>query len=328
MRRRSLSGAKFSLYLAAYDQNTGKWFNTRKLVDTQTTASSGTHNGILTFGVSKKLLYNTVYCIVEDMAPDGYVKSTDPVFIAMARKDSSGGYSDKSTAWGSTDTGSAIVHTADDLKTWASQGVIVNYRGSVYTYTAVNQKASLKIDKAFLNRDGSKAAAPPDGTFSFGLYNSRDSKVGTLTIRYQDGTPAYTLTQNGISQNVTEPVFQSLNVGDSYKVYELDGDGDPVTDGRLLYNKEGDGYIVRYQGVSGSSDSGTAAGTGGDVNTVTAPDSAEPAVFGVTNQEFEIPDTGVETEPMEPYRIAVWLLAFAAATFVILSWRIRARRKW
>lgn len=325
---KELSGAKFSLYLAAYDQNTGKWFNTRKLVDTQTTASSGTHNGILTFGVSKKLLYNTVYCIVEDMAPDGYVKSTDPVFIAMARKDSSGGYSDKSTAWGSTDTGSATVHTADDLKTWASQGVIVNYRGSVYTYTAVNQKASLKIDKAFLNRDGSKAAAPPDGTFSFGLYNSRDSKVGTLTIRYQDGTPAYTLTQNGISQNVTEPVFQSLNVGDSYKVYELDGDGDPVTDGRLLYNKEGNGYIVRYQGVSGSSDSGTAAGTGGDANTVTAPDSAEPAVFGVTNQKFEIPDTGVETEPMEPYRIAVWLLAFAAATFVILSWRIRARRKW
>ena len=112
--------------------------------------------------------------------------------------------------------------------------------------------------------------------------------VGTLTIRYQDGTPAYTLTQNGISQNVTEPVFQSLNVGDSYKVYELDGDGDPITDGRLLYNKEGDGYIVRYQGVSGNSDSGTAAGTGGDANTVTAPDSAEPAVFGVTNQKFEI----------------------------------------
>lgn len=325
---KELSGAKFSLYLAAYDQNTGKWCNTGKLVDTQTTASSGTHNGILTFGGSKNLLYNTVYCIVEDRAPDGYVKSTDPVFIAMARKDSSGGYSDKLTAGGSTDTSSATVHTADELKTWASQGVIVNYRGSVYTYTAVNQKASLKIDKTFLNRDGSKVAAPSDGTFSFGLYNSRDSKVGTLTIRYQDGTPAYTLTQNGISQNVTEPVFQSLNVGDSYKVYELDGDGDPITDGRLLYNKEGDGYIVRYQGVSGNSDSGTAAGTGGDVNTVTAPNSAEPVVFGVTNQEFRIPDTGVETESTRPYEVVIWLLAFAAATFVILSWRRRARRKW
>ena len=327
---KELSGARFSLYLAAYDQDTGKWGKTGKPVDTQTTASSGTHNGILTFRGSKNLLYNTVYCIVEDKAPNGYVKSTDPVFIAMARKDSSGKYSDKSTAWGSTDTGSATVHTADELKTWASQGVIVNYRGSVYTYTAVNQKqkTSLKIDKTFLNRDGSKVAAPSDGTFSFGLYNSRDSKVGTLTIRYQDGTPAYTLTQNDISQNVTEPVFQSLNVGDSYKVYELDGDEDPITDGRLLYNKEGKGYIVRYQGVSGNSDSGTAAGTGGDVNTVTVPDSAEPAVFGVTNQEFKIPVTGVETEPMEPYRIAVWLLVFAAATFVILSWRRRARRKW
>ena len=325
---KELSGAKFSLYLAAYDQGTGKWSKTGKPVDIQTTASSGTHSGILTFGESKNLLYNTVYCIVEDRAPDGYVKSTDPVFIAMARKDSSGGYSDKLTAGGSTDTSSATVHTADELKTWASQGVIVNYRGSVYTYTAVNQKASLKIDKTFLNRDGSKVAAPSDGTFSFGLYNSRDSKVGTLTIRYQDGTPAYTLTQNGISQNVTEPVFQSLNVGDSYKVYELDGDGDPITDGRLLYNKEGDGYIVRYQGVSGNSDSGTAAGTGGDANTVTAPDSAEPAVFGVTNQKFEIPDTGVETESTRPYEVVIWLLAFAAATFVILSWRRRARRKW
>jgi len=325
---KELSGAKFSLYLAAYDQGTGKWSKTGKPVDIQTTASSGTHSGILTFGESKNLLYNTVYCIVEDRAPDGYVKSTDPVFIVMARKDSSGGYPDKSTAWGSTDTSGATVHTADELKTWASQGVIVNYRGSVYTYTAANQKASLKIDKAFLNSDGTKAAVPPDGTFSFGLYNSLDRKVGTLTIRYQNGTPAYTLTQNDISQNVTEPVFQSLNVGDSYKVYELDGDEDPITDGRLLYNKEGKGYIVRYQGVSGNSDSGTAAGTGGDVNTVTVPDSAEPAVFGVTNQEFKIPVTGVETEPMEPYRIAVWLLVFAAATFVILSWRRRARRKW
>lgn len=105
---KELSGAKFSLYLAAYDQNTGKWCNTGKLVDTQTTASSGTHNGILTFGGSKNLLYNTVYCIVEDRAPDGYVKSTDPVFIVMARKDSSGGYPDKSTAWGSTDRKSVV----------------------------------------------------------------------------------------------------------------------------------------------------------------------------------------------------------------------------
>ena len=325
---KELSGAKFSLYLAAYDQGTGKWSKTGKPVDIQTTASSGTHSGILTFGESKNLLYNTVYCIVEDRAPDGYVKSTDPVFIVMARKDSSGGYPDKSTAWGSTDTSGATVHTADELKTWASQGVIVNYRGSVYTYTAANQKASLKIDKAFLNSDGTKAAVPPDGTFSFGLYNSLDRKIGTLTIRYQNGTPAYTLTQNGISQSVTEPVFQSLNVGDSYKVYELDGDGDPITDGRLLYNKEGDGYIVRYQGVSGSSDSDTAAGTGGDVNTVTAPDSTEPAVFGVTNQEFKIPATGVETDSTRPYRVAVWLLAFAAAAFVILAWRRCIRRKW
>ncbi|MDD6439165.1 MAG: SpaA isopeptide-forming pilin-related protein [Lachnospiraceae bacterium] len=325
---KELSGAKFSLYLAAYDQGTGKWSKTGKPLDIQTTASSGTHSGILTFGESKNLLYNTVYCIVEDRAPDGYVKSTDPVFIVMARKDSSGGYPDKSTAWGSTDTSGATVHTADELKTWATQGVIVNYRGSVYTYTAANQKASLKIDKAFLNSDGSKAAAPSDGTFAFGLYNSLDRKVGTLTIRYQNGTPAYTLTQNGISQSVTEPVFQSLNVGDLYKVYELDGDGDPITDGRLLYNKEGNGYIVRYQGVSGSSDSDTAAGTGGDANTVTAPDSTEPAVFCVMNQEFKIPATGVETDSTRLYRVAVWLLAFAAAVFVILAWRGRIRRKW
>ncbi|MGN0363845.1 MAG: prealbumin-like fold domain-containing protein [Bilifractor sp.] len=290
---KKLSGAKFAIYqvenIKTSTDSSGKktvtWTKTTEdPIETLTTGSDGK----LTFGNgTTKLQYNTIYAIVETGAPSGYVKDDTPIFVAMARADKSGNYPNESTDWGSTvDKETLKTYTADDLAKWADQGVTVNYKGSTYTYTAYNQKASLQIEKSFLDKGGTALATPPDGTFSFGLYNVDNNLIETLIITYSGGKASYQLTENGKTETVDSAMFRDLNVGDIYYVYELDGQGDPMKDGRILYNKEGNGYIVKYQvDTNGNQPK--------NPNQVIAPDSKTAAAFTVSNQEYPIPSTGI-----------------------------------
>lgn len=316
---KELPGAEFSIYLARYNTDTGKWEQTGEPLFTMETEKSGTHAGILSFvsDTQTTLLFNTVYCIVETKAPAGYVKDSTPIFIAMARKDSSGNYPTKFNEGGLSPDADTKTYTSNELKTWAEQGVIVNYYGSTYTYTAYNQKASLKIVKSFLDKSGNSLTTPPDGTFSFGLYNSNQVKLETLTITYTNGKPSYRLTEGSVSKAISEPVFTDLNVGDTYAVYELDADGDPVQNGRLLYNKEGNGYVVTYP-------------TNADGNatyTVLANDSLTPAEFAISNKESPIPETGIHTGHTVIYGGIIAVLAGIVTGFFFLKKKKRIRRK-
>jgi hypothetical protein len=277
---KSLSGAKFAIYKAVYSD--GAWKATGDSIETATTGSNGT----LTFGSgTTKLQYNTVYAVVETEAPAGYVTDTTPTFIAMARADKSGNYPNESAEWNSTVDSNLVTHTASDLSTWADQGVTVNYRGSTYTYTAYNQKAKLSVSKVFVDKDGNTLSTPPDGTFSFGLYNAAGSLVETLAVTYSGGTASYQLTESGSTKSIDSPVFEDLNVGDSYSVYELDGNGDPVKNGRILYNADGNGYTVAYQNDQ----------TNVNPNTIVVADSKTGTKVTITNQEYTIPDTGIQS---------------------------------
>ena len=312
---KELSGAGFSIYKAVYTD--GQWRITGDPLDTQTTGASGSHAGILTFGSGTKLKYNTVYGIVETSAPAGYVKDSTPIFIAMARADNNGAYPTDSTEWNSTADPSGITtYSASDLQQWADQGVTVNYQGSTYTYTAYNEKASLEVDKSFLDKSGTALTTPPDGTFQFGLYNSEGSLVETLTIKYSGGNATYRLSKDGISQAVSTPAFHDLNVGDSYTVYELDADGDPIKNGRILYNKEGNGYVVTYQDGS----------TSDSLNTVVAQDDTDASVFTVTNKEYTIPATGIASFHNNVYIGIVILMAGLAGIFYLLRRRKNRRQ--
>ncbi len=316
---KELPGAEFSIYLARYNTDTGKWEQTGEPLFTKETEKSGTHAGILSFvsDTQTTLLFNTVYCIVETKAPAGYVKDSTPIFIAMARKDSNGNYPTKFNEGGLPQDADTTIYTAGELKTWAEQGVNVNYYGSTYTYTAYNQKASLKIVKSFLDKSGNSLTTPPDGTFSFGLYNSNQVKLETLTITYAKGMPSYRLTEGSVSKAISEPVFTDLNVGDTYAVYELDADGDPVQNGRLLYNREGNGYVVTYP-------------TNADGNatyTVLAKDSLTPAEFAISNKESPIPETGIHTGHTVIYGGIIAILVGIVTGFFFLKKKKRIRRK-
>ena len=280
---RTLSGAVFELYKATQADD-GKWTYTGDPLEAATTDS----NGKLTFETgTAELQFNTVYAIVEKYAPAGYVRNTSPILIAMARADSKGNYPNESTEWGSTVDSSLVTNTADQVAAWVNQGVTVNYRGSTYTYTAYNHKASLNLVKEFQDKNGNPLSAAPNGTFSFGLYNTDNKLVEKLTITYSNGTASYQLTENNVTKSVDSATFTDLNVDDNYTVYELDGNDDKVKTGHILYNKEGNGYIASYTTVT------------------------------ITNQEFSIPETGVYIRDNFWYFVAFLLLDSITICYVL-----------
>lgn len=307
---KKLSGAKFNIYKAT--ETNGNWtYNTGDLLETATTDS----NGKLTFGSgTAKLQFNTVYAIVEEDAPAGYVKNSSPFFIAMARADKNGDYPNESTEWGTVD-GNLKTYTASDLSAWADEDVTVNYRGSSYTYTAYNHKASLNIVKEFQDKDGSTLTTPPDGTFYFGLYSSDNKLVEKLTITYSNGTASYQLTENDVTKSVDSATFTDLNVRDSYTVYELDGNGDKVKTGHILYNKEGNGYIASYTVKKTGDIDPVSYDPASDQITVQDADSA--GTVTITNQEFSIPETGVYIRDNFWYFIAFLLLDSITIWYVL-----------
>lgn len=310
-----LAGAEFAIYLGKYDSTEKKWVPEGDPIETKKTGASGSHTGVLTFGSDKELLFNTVYCIVETKAPAGYVMDSNPIPVVIARKAKNGDYPNQSVDWGSTSGETKLVtHTAKDLETWAAQGVNINYRGSMFTYTVYNEKTSLTINKSFTDPDG-KSITAPAGTFSFGLYSTNGSAVGekleTLTITYDSqGKTTYKLTAGNLTQTVASPVFTDLNVGDSYQVYELDADGDPVEDNHILYNKESNGYIVTYP----------------KGNQITAPDRTTTSEMNIINQSYTSPHTGIRPDHSDLYRGIAAVLSAVLAGFIYIRKRKKNRR--
>lgn len=312
-----LPGAEFAIYLAEYDTQKGAWVPKGEPLEKLKTAASGTHTGILTFGADEKvtLLFNTVYCIVETKPPAGYVKDSTAIPVAIARADKKGQYPNESMDWNFTPDKNLKTYTANDLNTWVIQGVNLSYKGSTFTITAYNEKTSLQLRKSFKNADGTKILAPA-GTFSFGLFsvngNSTGEKLETLTMTSDgNGNISYKLTSGDLTTAVNAPVFKDLNVGDSYKVYELDADGKPVENKRIFYNKEGNGYVVTYPADP----------------LIVARDSATPAEFSVVNQEFTIPTTGIPTQHSGVYRGLAAGLAVLLAGYLLFRRRKRSKHQ-
>ena len=308
---RTLSGAVFELYKATQADD-GKWTYTGDPLEAATTDS----NGKLTFETgTAELQFNTVYAIVEKYAPAGYVRNTSPILIAMARADSKGNYPNESTEWGSTVDSSLVTNTADQVAAWVNQGVTVNYRGSTYTYTAYNHKASLNLVKEFQDKNGNPLSAAPNGTFSFGLYNTDNKLVEKLTITYSNGTASYQLTENNVTKSVDSATFTDLNVDDNYTVYELDGNDDKVKTGHILYNKEGNGYIASYTLKKTGDADPVSYDPASDQITVQDADSA--GTVTITNQEFSIPETGVYLRDNFWYFVAFLLLDSITICYVL-----------
>lgn len=207
----TLSGATFTLVEGSYAD--GSFTATENgLSLTGTTGEDGT----LTFGKEsgQTMKYNTVYCLTETAAPEGYVMDAAPHYFAVVKQQEDGSY-----------------------PTFPN-GVTVWYQSADYTYQAYNHKGEATVAKAFLDVGGNHLAKI-DGAYRFGIYteaNPTGDPLQTVTITYANRT----VTPAGGTAR-----FTNLTLGGTYYIYELDDSGQPIS-GNVPATVNSSSFLVTY----------------------------------------------------------------------------------
>lgn len=207
----TLSGATFTLVEGTYADGTFTP-TTDGLSLTGTTGEDGT----LTFGKTSEqtMSYNTVYCLTETVAPEGYVLDAVPHYFAVAKQQEDG-----------------------KCPTFPN-GVTVWYQSADYTYQTYNHKGEATVAKAFLDVGGNHLAKI-DGAYRFGIYveaNPTGNPLQTVTITYANSTVT---PESGTAK------FTNLTLGGTYYIYELDDSGQPIS-GNVQTTVNSSSFLVTY----------------------------------------------------------------------------------
>jgi site-specific DNA recombinase len=207
----TLSGATFTLVEGTYADGTFTP-TTDGLSLTGTTGEDGT----LTFGKTSEqtMSYNTVYCLTETVAPEGYVLDAVPHYFAVAKQQEDG-----------------------KCPTFPN-GVTVWYQSADYTYQTYNHKGEATVAKAFLDVGGNHLAKI-DGAYRFGIYaeaNPTGNPLQTVTITYANSTVT---PESGTAK------FTNLTLGGTYYIYELDDSGQPIS-GNVPATVNSSSFFVTY----------------------------------------------------------------------------------
>lgn len=207
----ALPGATFTLVEGTYADGTFTP-TTGGLSLTGTTGADGT----LTFGKEngQTMRYNTVYCLTETAAPEGYVMDAAPHYFAVVKKQDDGSY-----------------------PTFPN-GVTVWYLSADYTYQAYNHKGEATVAKAFLDAGG-KPLKKIDGTYRFGIYaeaNLTGNPLQTVTIAYANST---------VTPESRTAKFTNLTLGGTYYIYELDDSSQPIS-GNVPATVNSSSFLVTY----------------------------------------------------------------------------------
>lgn len=246
----TLSGATFTLVEGTYADGTFTP-TTDGLSLTGTTGEDGT----LTFGKTSEqtMSYNTVYCLTETVAPEGYVLDAVPHYFAVAKQQEDG-----------------------KCPTFPN-GVTVWYQSADYTYQAYNHKGEATVAKAFLDAGGNHLEKI-DGAYRFGIYaeaNPTGNPLQTVTITYANST----LTpESGTAK------FTNLTLGEMYYIYELDDNGVPIRGDNTLATVNGANFLVTYSNGPAVTipESGTAAAAVTVTNQVCYPELPHTGGAGTT----------------------------------------------
>lgn len=207
----TLSGATFTLMEGTYADGTFTP-TTDGLSLTGTTGEDGT----LTFGKEsgQTMKYNTVYCLTETVAPEGYVLDAVPHYFAVAKQQEDG-----------------------KCPTFPN-GVTVWYQSADYTYQTYNHKGEATVAKAFWDVGGNHLAKI-DGAYRFGIYaeaNPTGNPLQTVTITYANSTVT---PESGTAK------FTNLTLGGTYYIYELDDSGQPIS-GNVPATVNSSSFLVTY----------------------------------------------------------------------------------
>lgn len=246
----TLSGATFTLVEGTYADGTFTP-TTDGLSLTGTTGEDGT----LTFGKTSEqtMSYNTVYCLTETVAPEGYVLDAAPHYFAVAKQQEDG-----------------------KCPTFPN-GVTVWYQSADYTYQAYNHKGEATVAKAFLDAGGNHLEKI-DGAYRFGIYaeaNPIGNPLQTVTITYANSTVT---PESGTAK------FTNLTLGKMYYIYELDVNGVPIRGDNTLATANGANFLVTYSNGPAVTipESGTAAAAVTVTNQVCYPELPHTGGAGTT----------------------------------------------
>lgn len=207
----ALPGATFTLVEGTYAN--GSFTATENgLSLTGTTGKDGT----LTFGKEngQTMRYNTVYCLTETAAPEGYVMDAVPHYFAVAKPQEDG-----------------------ECPTFPN-GVTVWYQSADYTYQAYNHKGEATVEKAFLDAGGNHLEKI-DGAYRFGIYaeaNPTGNPLQTVTITYANST---------VTPESRTAKFTNLTLGGTYYIYELDDSSQPIS-GNVPATVNSSSFLVTY----------------------------------------------------------------------------------
>ena len=208
----ALPGATFTLVEGTYAN--GSFTATENgLSLTGTTGKDGT----LTFGKEngQTMRYNTVYCLTETAAPEGYVMDAVPHYFAVAKPQEEDG----------------------KCPTFPN-GVTVWYLNADYTYQAYNHKGEATVAKEFLDAGGNRLEKI-NGAYRFGIYtaaNPTGNPLQTVTITYANST---------VTPESRTAKFTNLTLGGTYYIYELDDSGQPIS-GNVPATVNSSSFLVTY----------------------------------------------------------------------------------
>lgn len=214
-----MSGVTFDIYECELDGDT--------IQCTQKTTSGQTENGVFTVKQPFVTSYNTIYEVKEKDTPEGYTKDDSSYYIICVDKKNSDDYTD--------DVKQCIAY----FEKQSNKKYKVAYSTTDFNLTIYNSQKGIVVKKAFINNAAGTSHKPVSGTYTFGLYDNQEgtgSPLQVKTITYSTGETEEKYTK-----------FINLNSKNEYYVFELDDEGNPITDTSQEVKVNKLPYVVDYK---------------------------------------------------------------------------------
>lgn len=127
----------------------------------------------------------------------------------------------------------------------------VAYSSTDFNLTIYNSQKGIVVKKAFINDAAGTSHKPVSGTYTFGLYDNSEGTGSPLQVK--------TITYSTGEKEEKTTKFINLNSDTTYYVFELDDEGNPITDTSQEVKVNKLPYVVDYK-VKGNSTSKAVVG--------------------------------------------------------------------
>lgn len=215
-----MSGVTFDIYECQLNED-----KIQRVEGIQT--SGQTENGVLTVKAPFVTSYNTIYEVKESNTPDGYMEDNSSYYIICVDKENNDDYSDY------------VKQCIAYFERQSNKKYKIAYSTKDFNLTIYNSQTGIVVKKAFINNAAGTSHKPVSGTYTFGLYDNPQgsgSPIQVKTITYSAGETVEKYTK-----------FINLKLNTPYYVFELDDEGNPITNTSQEVTVNKLPYVVDYK---------------------------------------------------------------------------------